>query len=77
MTTNTIEVNFAPRELTAEQKTAMESFTRHAGELVGAMSDWCPPGRETSLAVTKIEEALLWAREALTRPGNPFPEKKS
>lgn len=27
----------------------------------------CPPGRETSLAVTAVEEAMFWANAAIAR----------
>jgi hypothetical protein len=31
--------------------------------------DLLPPGRETSLAITKLEEVLFWANAAIARDG--------
>jgi hypothetical protein len=32
-----------------------------------AMRDLVPPGRELSLTITKIEEAMMWANAAIAR----------
>ncbi len=39
-------------------------ITRAAQEIV----ELIPPGREQSLAITKLEEALMWANAAIARP---------
>jgi hypothetical protein len=31
------------------------------------LADVCPPCRETSLAITHLEEALMWANKAIAR----------
>lgn len=49
--------------------------TALAHETVRAKIDWagsvlvslCPPGRELSLALTKLEEAMMWANAAIAR----------
>lgn len=32
-----------------------------------AVRIYCPPGRETALALTKLEEAMFWANAAIAR----------
>jgi hypothetical protein len=31
------------------------------------LNSWVPPGRELSLAITKIEEAMMWANAGIAR----------
>lgn len=31
------------------------------------LTDECPPGRELSLALTKLEEAMFWANASIAR----------
>jgi hypothetical protein len=38
-----------------------------AKELAATIVNAAPPGRETSLAVTHVEEALMWANKAIAR----------
>lgn len=38
-----------------------------AGDLAGIIVDKCPECRETSLAITKLEEAIFWANAAIAR----------
>lgn len=35
-----------------------------------ALTQLCPPSRELSLAVTRIEEAVFWANAAIARHGD-------
>lgn len=35
------------------------------------MIDTIPPGREQSLVITKLEEAMMWANAAIARPQPP------
>lgn len=39
----------------------------HAIALAFDIVDACPPSRETSLAITALEEALMWANKAIAR----------
>ncbi len=38
-----------------------------ARELAELMLESCPPSRERSLAMTKLEEAVFWANAAIAR----------
>lgn len=35
--------------------------------LADTIATYCPPSRERSLAITKIEEAVMWANAAIAR----------
>jgi len=39
------------------------------GELALSFVEHCPASRELSLAVTKLEEAIMWANAAIARRG--------
>lgn len=38
-----------------------------AKELAELVNELCPAGRETALALTKIEEAVMWANAGIAR----------
>jgi hypothetical protein len=38
-----------------------------AYDYFAAISDYCPDSREKSLAITKLEEATMWANAAIAR----------
>jgi hypothetical protein len=39
----------------------------HGLNLAKAINDWAPDSREKSLAITKLEEAIMWANAAIAR----------
>jgi hypothetical protein len=43
-------------------------------DIAGEIEQNCPRGREAALAMTKIEEALMWAVKSLTLPNAPTHE---
>ena len=63
----TIENNFkyhAPKPDQIEKYTEL----RNAGKiLVEGINMMCPDSREKSLAITKVEEAIMWANAAVAR----------
>lgn len=52
-----------------EQKGNMESVRKGAKELEKHIELNCPPSREKSLAITKLEEAIMWANKSITHGG--------
>ena len=57
--------------------------TEEVGAKHGAVRDWCfelarflnevlPEGREKSLAITKLEEAMMWSNAAIAREPEKF-----
>ena len=62
-----IENNFtyhAPTEIT---KLKYETIRSNAKELATLISDLVPDSREKSLALTKLEEAVMWANAGIAR----------
>ncbi len=44
-----------------------EGIREKARELADMLADICPDSRERSLAITKIEEAVMWANASIAR----------
>lgn len=45
----------------------VELLREHAKALGHAIVEWCPPGREQSLALTQLEQTVMWAVAAIAR----------
>jgi hypothetical protein len=62
-----IKKAFTPREETPEQRARYLHLGGLAGLLGTAIIEKTPASRAQSLAITKLEEALMWAYSAITR----------
>ena len=51
--------------------THIEMLRKDAKTFGSAIAAYCPPGRERSLAVTKLEEAVMWAVKSMVLPVDP------
>lgn len=54
---------------TAEKRNEHTSVRSHCKELAHFIADNVPPGRERSLALTKVEEAMHWANAGIAKEG--------
>lgn len=63
----------ASRENNGNAHEAVRAGMKDAARVVLAVT---PPGRERSLALTKLEEAMMWANAGIARPPQtvPLPE---
>ena len=64
---NQIENNFkyhSPKEWQPEKYTELRN---KAKELAYLIDELCPASREKSLALTKIEESIMWANASIAR----------
>lgn len=51
-----------------DEKTANQhQYIRESCLDLAKVFSWIPPGREQSLALTKLEEAMFWANAAIAR----------
>lgn len=67
MDAKTIENNFtyhAPKE---GQPIKYEALRNNAKDLANLINGLCPYSREKSLAITKLEEAVMWANASIAR----------
>lgn len=46
-----------------------EQIRHQCHQLAATVQMMTPPGREQSLAITKIEEAMMWANASIARKG--------
>lgn len=58
---------FEYHEPTENQRTAIEAFRQKAKDFREAL-DCLPPSREKALAVTNLEQTLMWANKAAVAP---------
>jgi hypothetical protein len=54
-------------DTTEEQKQRIEQLRITFSDVYGLLELWCKPSRETSLAITKLEEAQFWAIKGISR----------
>ena len=65
-----IERRFTVHEVSEETFAVMAAVRSQIKEAAAAVALHAPEGREKSLAVTALEEAVMWASKALSRPGS-------
>lgn len=59
--------DFHPADTEDRQSAHMNVRTR-CKSLARRIDELCPDGREKSLAITALEEAMMWANAAIARP---------
>lgn len=62
-----LQRRFDARNLDARKLAKQQLLRGLFSDTVSIIEEQCPDGREKSLAVTKLEEALLWANESVAR----------
>ena len=64
-----IERNYATHRFGNDQAREIGCVKHQARDLALMINDRCPDSREKSLALTKLEEATMWACAAIARNG--------
>lgn len=54
-------------KVSEEQNNRIEALRQEFSNMYNFIENNCKPGRETSLALTKLEEAQFWAIKGITR----------
>ncbi len=57
-------------EVNEDQKNRIEEIRKIFSSVYNAIEEKCRPSRETSLAITKLEEAQFWTIKGITREEN-------
>jgi hypothetical protein len=61
------ENNFKYHAPKPGQNDIYEKLRFEARQLADKFAEYCPPSRERSLAITKLEEAVMWANASIAR----------
>lgn len=56
---------FEHRRLTQDQRAVSQELREQFQNTASLLADKCPRSRELSLAITKLEESMMWANKAL------------
>ena len=67
MTHEDIEKNFSYHAPKDDQPERYEKIRHKAKMLAAYINEYCSDSREKSLAMTKIEEAVMWANASIAR----------
>ena len=67
METQDIENRFTLFETNVTQKARIEGVRQYAKQLAEVINEICPDSREKSLAMTKLEEVVMWANASIAR----------
>lgn len=67
MTHEEIKNRFSYHAPTEEQKERYEAIRYKASIFAAYINEYCPESREQALAITKLEEAVMWANAAIAR----------
>ena len=67
-------IEYVPHSMSEEQITASNTVRYFAINLDTAISDNAPDSREKSLALTKLEECVMWANKAIALFGTMNPD---
>lgn len=62
-----IEKTFTYHPPKDDQPDRYEAIRHEARELALTLSQYCPASRELSLALTNLEQAVMWANAAIAR----------
>ena len=61
-----IAARFAHHEMTDEEKTHSNKIREDAMNLADIIDIYCPESREKSLALTKLEECIMWVNKSIS-----------
>ena len=64
-----LEKNFTYHAPTEEQKEIYKNIRKMAHDYAEYIQTVCPQSREQSLALTKLEECVMWANANIARNG--------
>lgn len=67
MTNNDIEKNYSYHDPKEGQTERYERIRHKAKMLAAYINENCPDSREKSLAMTKLEECVMWANASIAR----------
>jgi hypothetical protein len=62
-----IENNFSYHPPKGDQQARYETIRAGAKELANVIDKFCPASREKALAMTNLEQAVMWANAAIAR----------